>query len=159
MNDEAARLVRALDLQPHPEGGWFRETWRGAGLVVAGRGPRPAGTAMYYLLADGAVSRLHRLATDEVWHHHRGDPVDLHLFAAGEHRVARLGDAHAPAPLWQVVAPAGASFGAEVTVPGGWALLGCTLAPGWDPADFVWADVDALRRRHPEAAAALGRLA
>ncbi len=159
MNDEAARLVRALGLAPHPEGGWFRETWRGAAIDVAGRGPRATGTAIYFLLADGAVSRLHRLATDEVWHHHRGDPVDLHVFSGGGHRAARLGDPQAPAPLWQAVAPAGTSFGAEVAVPGGWALLGCTLAPGWDPGDFAWADLDALRRRYPEATAVIDRLA
>ena len=159
MTDEAARLVRALDLQPHPEGGWFRETWRGAVLPVAGRGPRPAGTAMYYLLTDGAVSRLHRLAGDEVWHHHRGDPVDLHVFAGDAHRVVRLGDPGAPAPAWQAVVPAGADFGAEVAVAGGWALLGCTLAPGWHADDFAWADAAGLRRRHPAAGAIIARLA
>lgn len=159
MNAEAVRLIRALELAPHPEGGWFRETWRGAAIDVAGRGRRATGTAIYFLLADGAVSRLHRLATDEVWHHHRGDPVDLHLFAADGHHVARLGDPDAPSPRWQAVAPAGASFGAEVAVPGGWALLGCTLAPGWDPGDFAWADPDALRRQHPAAAAVIDRLA
>jgi uncharacterized protein len=159
MNDEAARLVRALGLAPHPEGGWFRETWRGAAIDVPGRGLRATGTAIYFLLADGAVSRLHRLATDEVWHHHRGDPVDLHVFSGDGHRVVRLGDPQAPAPLWQAVAPAGASFGAEVAVPGGWALLGCTLAPGWEPGDFAWADLDALRRRYPAATARIDRLA
>lgn len=159
MNAEAARLIRALDLAPHPEGGWYRETWRGAEITVAGRGPRPVGTAICYLLADGDVSRLHRLATDEVWHHHRGDPVDLHVFTGDGHRVTRLGDPGAPEPRWQAVVPADAAFGAEVAVPGGWALLGCTLAPGWHPADFAWADAEALRRRYPGAAAAIDRLA
>ena len=159
MNDEAARLVRALDLAPHPEGGWFRETWRGPDVEVAGRGARPAGTAIYFLLADGAVSRLHRLAGAEVWHHHRGDPVDLHVFGAGAHRRLRLGDPAAPAPLWQAAVPAGADFGAEVAVAGGWALLGCTLAPGWHADDFAFADPGELRRRHPDAAAIIARLA
>jgi len=159
VNGEAARLVHALDLRAHPEGGWYRETWRGAEVAVAGRGARAAGTAIYYLLADGAVSRLHRLATDEVWHHHRGDPVDLHVFADGAYRVVRLGDPDAARPDWQAVAPAGADFGVEVTRPGGWALLGCTLAPGWHPDDFAWTDADALRCRHPAAAAVIARLA
>ncbi|MBM4131077.1 cupin domain-containing protein [bacterium] len=159
MNEQARRLVEALGLAPHPEGGWYRETWRSAVSVPGPDGsPRAAGTSIYYLLAAGAASRLHRLAADEVWHHHQGDPVDLHLFAATGHRRLRLGDGRSEAPAWQAVVPAGTDFGAEVAAPGGWALLGCTLAPGFSPADFAWSDVAALSRRHPAAADVLARL-
>lgn len=159
MNEEARRLVEALGLVPHPEGGWYRETWRSlARVAVPGGAPRAAGTSIYYLLAGGAASRLHRLAGDEVWHHHLGDPVDLHLFGADGHRRLRLGDGRAEAPAWQAVVPAGTDFGAEVAAPGGWALLGCTLAPGFAPDDFAWSDAAALARRHPAAAAVIARL-
>lgn len=159
MNAEATRLIAELGLKPHPEGGWFSETWRAATRVdCAPRGVRAAGTAIYYLLADGARSRLHRLAGDEVWHHYRGDPVDLHVFDGAGHRRLRLGDPVAPVPSWQTVVPAGAVFGAELTVAGGWALLGCTLAPGFDPDDFAWADADDLCRRFPAAVATVARL-
>lgn len=158
MNPEAARLIAALGLAPHPEGGWYRETWRGAGTVDLGRGPRAVGTSIYYLLADGSISRLHRLAADEMWHHHCGDPVTVHLFDDDGHRAVRLGDASAPAPAWQVVVPAGTAFGAEIEIPGGWCLVGCTVAPGFDFADFTWADADELRRRHPAGADVIDRL-
>ncbi len=159
MNPEAARLIAALWLSPHPEGGWYRETWRGTATVDVGRGPRATGTSIYYLLEGGATSRLHRLAADELWHHHCGDPVTVHVFDEDGHRAVRLGDGCAPAPAWQVVVPAGAAFGAEVDAPDGWCLVGCTVAPGFDFADFTWADADELRRRHPACADVIDRLA
>jgi predicted cupin superfamily sugar epimerase len=158
MNAEAAALIRALGLAPHPEGGWYRETWRAEATFETGRGLRAAGTSIYYLLADGAVSRLHTLASDEVWHHHRGDPVSVHLFGIDGYREARLGDATESQPAWQAVAPTGTAFGAEVAVPGGWALLGCTVAPGFSFVDFAWADLEALRRLHPARAEVIARL-
>ena len=68
MHPEAARLIDALELREHPEGGWYRETWRAAARVEGPAGERAAGTSILYLLAGGAVSRLHRLKGDEVWH-------------------------------------------------------------------------------------------
>lgn len=159
MNPAAARLVAALGLVPHPEGGWYRETWRSGTMIDLGRGPRAVGTAIYYLLEGGAVSRLHRLAADEMWHHHCGDPVTVHVFDDHGHRAQTIGDAAALSPAWQVVVPAGAAFGAEVAAPGAWCLVGCTVAPGFDFADFTWADAEALRRRHPDARDVIDRLA
>ena len=159
MNPVAERLIAALGLVPHPEGGWYRETWRGAAQVDLGRGPRSTGTSIYYLLAGGARSRLHTLAADEIWHHHAGDPVTVHVFDGDGHRAIRLGDAAAPSPAWQAVVPAGAAFGAELDGPLAWCLVGCTVAPGFDFADFAWADAGGLRRRHPAAAGVIDRLA
>src|SRR5687768_8791464 len=95
MHPDAEAVVRALGLTPHPEGGFYRETFRSIlkleGLAVPG-GTRAASTAIYYLLPSGAFSALHRVASDEVWHHYDGDPLDLHTIdRTGLHAVVRLG--------------------------------------------------------------------
>ena len=142
-----AGLVRTLDLAPHPEGGWFRETWRSPFLMNTSRGPRPVGTSIIYLLGDGAVGRLHRLAWDEVWHWHGGGPLELHtLDEAGARR--RVLDAEAP----QLAVPAGTWFGETPADPRGWSLAGCTMAPGFDPTDCEMGRRDALLAAHPGAA-------
>ena len=148
-------LVHSLALQPHPEGGWFRETWRSDVTVATARGPRAAGTSIMYLLDAGAVSVLHRLAWDEVWHLHAGGPLRLHLLGAGGARTVVLG-AETAAPRFQAVIPAGTWFGAEADP--GWALVGCTMAPG-----FAWDDYELGRRADlleacPEAADLIRRL-
>jgi predicted cupin superfamily sugar epimerase len=131
-------LVHSLALEPHPEGGWYRETWRSALTVTTARGPRAAGSSILYLLDEGAVSVLHRLAWDEVWHLHAGGPLRLHLLAADGARTVTL-DAGGTAPDFQAVIPAGTWFGAEADP--GWALVGCTMAPG-----FAWEDYELGRR-------------
>ena len=144
----ARRLRDRLQLLPHPEGGWYRETWR-AGLTVATPwGDRPAGTSILYLLAGGQVSKPHRLRQDEVWSFQAGTGLDLHLFAAGAvHTVHRLG----PDAALQVVVPAGVWMGAKTD--GGWALVGCACAPGFAFADLEFADLDTLLAGWPQAAA------
>jgi len=148
-------LVHGLGLQPHPEGGWFRETWRADVTVDTVRGPRAAGTAILYLLDEGAVSVLHRLAWDEVWHLHAGGPLRIHQLAAGGVRTVVLA-ADPAAPRFQTVIPAGTWFGAEADP--GWALVGCTMAPG-----FAWEDYELGRRAdlleaHPGATDLIRRL-
>src|SRR5262249_4397725 len=105
---EIQDLIRSLALSPHPEGGFYRETFRSP-LCLSGlpRGPRAASTAIYYLLPAGTFSALHRVAADEVWHHYDGDPVDLHLLdEGGGHAVARLGRDLGAGERPQVVVPA-----------------------------------------------------
>jgi len=133
---DAERVVRALGLAPHPEGGFYRETFRAPATVSTPRGLRAASTAIYYLLPAGAVSARHRVASDEVWHHYAGDALLLEIeHADGRLEVATLGpDLFAgerpqivvPAGAWQSARPLGARF----------ALCGCTVAPGFDFADF-----------------------
>jgi predicted cupin superfamily sugar epimerase len=148
-------LAASLGLAPHPEGGWFRETWRADTLVETPRGPRPAGTSILYLLEGGAASRLHRLAWDEVWHLHAGGPLRLHLLGCESPRIVTL-SADGGAPLYQATVPAGTWFGAEAD--GGWALAGCTMAPGFDFADFELGRRDQLLAAHPAAAGIVQRL-
>ena len=132
------RWIDELRLQPHPEGGWFRETYRAAEAVPAGAlpprfaGPRVFSTSIYFLLPAGAFSAFHRIRSDEVWHFHDGDALELHLLHPdGHHEVRPVGPG-----AFQAVAPAGCWFGARVAAGGRYALVGCTVAPGFDFADF-----------------------
>src|SRR5689334_23570570 len=130
MHPDAERIVRELDLVPHPEGGFYRETFRSP-LVLEGLphgAPRAASTAIYFLLPAGTFSAFHSVTSDEVWHHYDGDPVELHLIdAAGAYRVERLGRDFARGEQPQIVVPAGV-WQAAVPVGERHALCGCTVA-------------------------------
>jgi predicted cupin superfamily sugar epimerase len=136
MNDQARALVTTLGLEPHPEGGFFRETFRAPLIVAAPQGARAASTAIYFLLPAGSFSALHRVRSDEVWHHYDGDPVEIYtLHDDGSHQLARLGRDLSRGERPQVVVPAGV-WQAAVPVGSTFALCGCTVAPGFDFADF-----------------------
>jgi uncharacterized protein len=167
MPDEAARWVARLGLAPHPEGGWFRETYRAADTIRADAlpasfgGARNASTAVYFLITRDVFSALHRIRSDELWHFYAGDPVTMTLLDAdgrGALTTVRLGCDPAGDALPQVVVPAGAWFGAEVPPPGAFALVGCTVEPGFDFADFELAARGALVARYPQHRAAIERL-
>jgi predicted cupin superfamily sugar epimerase len=138
IHPRAADLIATLDLRPHPEGGFYREVFRSALEVTTtdARGPRAALTTIYFLLADGAVSRWHRVASDEVWHLYEGGPlVLLELDPSGEdvvrYRLGAIGHG-AEAPVHTV--RAGRWQAARSLAP--YTLVGCTVAPGFDFADF-----------------------
>jgi hypothetical protein len=123
----AARVVARLGLQPHPEGGWYAETWRhepGAG------GGRASGTAIYYLLEAGQRSHWHRVDATEIWHFYAGDPLRLRIHAGdGPTRDVLLGTDLAAGQLPQAIVPEAAWQSAEPT--GAWTLVGCTVSPGF----------------------------
>ncbi|HEY8013457.1 MAG TPA: cupin domain-containing protein, partial [Dongiaceae bacterium] len=125
-----AEVARLLDLGPHPEGGFYRETFRDA----AGAGGRAASTAIYYLLPAGQVSAWHRVDAAEIWHWHAGAPLELTLFAEGRHTVHRLGADLPGGERPQGVVPAGVWQSARSL--GEWTLVGCTVAPGFEFAHF-----------------------
>jgi predicted cupin superfamily sugar epimerase len=130
-------VAEALDLLPHPEGGWFRETWRTSTPVRAHDGERSTATGIYFLLGSGEESIWHSVRSDELWLWHRGDPLELTLRgdAPAEENTILLGpdvengqvpQALVPAGVWQSARPA---TGQEV-------LVSCVVSPGFDPADF-----------------------
>lgn len=151
---DADYWIDRLSLLPHPEGGYFRETYRsplsldGDGLPGL-QGSRSASTAIYFLVTDYAPSRLHRLATDEVWHHYAGDPLELtQIHPDGRLETILLGNSPHASGLPQLVVPAGVWFGGRVL--GAFALCGCTMAPGFDFADFELGDRDGLLTTFPQ---------
>jgi uncharacterized protein len=148
----AADLVRQLKLAPHPEGGWFRETYRaGESLTALPRrftGARSISTAIYFLLEAGQCSRLHRIQSDEVWHFYAGDPLIVaEIDSGGRLKTTHLGATEGA--VFQHVVPAGAWFGATLAEGGHFALVGCTVAPGFDFADFELAERARLIDEYP----------
>jgi len=125
-------LAVALDLGPHPEGGWYRRTWTSAVVVDTPAGPRPSATAVLYLL-DG-VSRWHRVRSAELWCWHRGSPVELRRGGVGDTPDAGTPD-RLDADRPQVEVPAGTWQTARLLGPEP-ALVTCVVSPGFDFADF-----------------------
>ena len=130
MTPTADEVVALLGLEPHPEGGAFRETFRDAG-APEGRG---ASTAIYYLLREGERSHWHRIDAAEVWHHYAGAPLLLRIEGASGIETHRLGSALTEGERPQAVVPPHAWQSAETT--GAWSLVGCTVAPGFDFGSF-----------------------
>ncbi len=138
----AAEIIQILGLQPHPrEGGYFLETYRSNRfLPPLGTHPSPRleSTAIYYLLTPETFSRLHLLRGDEVFHHYAGDAVQmLQLFPDGSSQQIIIGKDLARGERPQVLAPAQVWQGSRLVDGGAWALLGCTVAPGFEYEDYV----------------------
>jgi len=160
----ANEVIERLGLVPHPEGGFYAETFRAEALPLAlpERGNRSASTAIYFLLRAQDFSALHVVESDEVWHHYCGDPLELHAFdRAGQHRLVQLGAAFADGQRPQHVVLHGELQAARVAPgPHGFALCGCTVAPGFEFADFrMPARAELLTRlpQHAELVTALTR--
>lgn len=151
MSLTADDIKRALALEPHPmEGGFFRETYRSK-LRVPGA-DRNASTAIYYLLAPDTFSALHRLPGDEIFHFYLGDTVEmLQLWPGGSVRHVVIGGDLTRGLQPQVVVPGGVWQGCRLRSGGRFALMGCTMAPGFDAADFELGVRDALVSTYPSA--------
>jgi predicted cupin superfamily sugar epimerase len=127
----AADLIARLELQPHPEGGHFRETFRDPRTDAHGRS---VSTAIYFLLARGERSHWHRIDAVEIWHYYAGSALTLQIADGGDSRSVRLGPNLAAGEAPQAIVPARAWQAAETS--GYWTLVGCTVAPGFDFATF-----------------------
>mgnify|MGYP002381965885 FL=1 len=151
MDETARTLIQRLELAPHPEGGFYRETYR-APLTLLGlphAGPRSASTAIYFLLPAGVFSALHRVRSDEVWHHYDGDPLELHLLDEWDHQVVILGRDFEKGQVPQQVVRAGV-FQAARPLGSRFTLCGCTVAPGFDFADFEMPSREELLAQWPQ---------
>jgi uncharacterized protein len=149
-----------LQLEPHPvEGGSFRQTYISACTVKLPRGVRSAGTAIYYLLEPGSFSEMHRLTSDEVFHFYLGDPVEmLQLYPDGRSAVFILGPDLAAGQHVQLIVPAGVWQGTRLIGDGKLALLGCTVTPGFDYADYRNASYTELAEKWPAEAERIRKL-
>lgn len=164
MND-AAYWIHRLGLQAHPEGGYFRETYRSpervdlAETLTRYEGPRALATSILFLLTSENFSALHRLRSDEIWNFHAGSPLTIHIIdPGGAYRTLRVGLDLDGAATPQAVVPAGCWFGSTVDEPGGFSLVGCGVAPGFEFADFELARRDELLRAYPQHAELVRRL-
>ena len=157
MPETIAEWIVKLGLQPHPEGGYYREIYRSPVVVPAAalpdrfRGPRSLATMITYLLPGDQVSRMHRLRGDEVWHFHTGTTLSLHLFGRGEEYTrVRLGLAHHRGERLQTVVKAGCWFGATTDDPASFALVSCCVTPGFVYEDFEAGDRETMQAAWPE---------
>lgn len=146
---DAQATIEALKLQPHPEGGFYRETFRSTQRVTLADGRmRTAGTAIFYLLPEGAFSAFHRIPACEVWHHYDGGALLLHQLGVGTVRLDEKNpQAFVRAGAWQAAEPEA-----------GPVLCGCTVSPGFEFEDFELARAAALQRLFPKEAALIRRL-
>jgi predicted cupin superfamily sugar epimerase len=150
----AAEIKELLKLSPHPiEGGHFRRTYTSGLEVETPHGARAAGSAIYYLLEAGTFSEMHVLASDEMFHFYLGDPVEmLQLLPNGGSALVTMGPDLAAGQQVQLVVPAGVWQGTRLVGDGKVALLGCTVTPGFNYADYRNAKSADLIAKWPEQA-------
>ena len=143
----AEHYIKTLGLLPHPEGGYYRETYRSKESFNPDPfgGQRNYSTAIYFLLEKANFSALHRIKSDELWHFYAGDPLEvIEIDAGGELKITELGKNN-----FQYGVPAGNWFGSRVKHGGEFSLVGCTVAPGFDFADFEMAEREKLLKEFP----------
>jgi len=163
--DTAAYWIDRLGLEKHPEGGFFRETYRseeavdGPALPDRFGGSRAFCTAIYFLLEGSDFSALHRIRSDEIWHFYAGAPLTVHVIAPdGDHSTAVLGRGPEAGETFQAVVKAGCWFGALVGGTTSYSLVGCTVAPGFAFEDFELANRHELLVRYPQHRVLIERL-
>lgn len=161
----AEYFVKHLRLQPHPEGGFFKETYRSNGIISLAQlsgdfnGDRNYSTAIYFLLQKGDYSAFHRISSDECWHFYEGGTLLVHIIdEEGRYSCVRLGRKIEEGETFQFVVPAKCWFGSEPAPGTDFTLVGCTVAPGFDFADFEMADENTLARQFPQHQSIIERL-
>jgi predicted cupin superfamily sugar epimerase len=157
VDKNAQYWIDRLSLSPHPEGGYFRVTYQSSVTIVQDalpsvfHGNRFASTAIYFLLAEKDFSAFHRLASDELWHFYAGSALIVYVIdPEGSYSVLHLGDGFEAGEVFQAVVKAGCWFASRLKNPAGFALVGCTVAPGFDFADFEMAKRSELTATYPE---------
>ncbi|WP_395803927.1 cupin domain-containing protein [Daejeonella sp.] len=156
-------LIKQYQLTAHPEGGYYKETYRSAANIPQAAlpeqfsGARSISTAIYFLLLKDLFSAFHRIKSDECWHFYEGDSLHVHvLHINGEYEIIKLGRDSVKGEVYQATVPAGAWFASESK--GEYSFVGCTVAPGFDFNDFELAFVDKLKTDYPENTTLIERL-
>ncbi len=156
MVQTVAELVERFQLLPHPEGGFYKETYRSDEQIEQGAlperfsGNRPFSTAIYFLLEKGNFSAFHRIQSDECWHFYAGQTLHVHVIhLTGQYELLKLGNDLSQGETFQAMVPAGSWFASETAEGGEFSFVGCTVAPGFDFADFELAKADGLTALFP----------
>lgn len=161
---DAAFYIQHLNLKPHPEGGYYKETYRSTGTIVTDAlpgftGDRNYSTAIYYLLSKGDFSAFHKIKSDECWHYYAGNTLLIHiLYNDGSYACIKLGSAIDEGEMLQFVVPANTWFASECAKHSLFVLSGCTVAPGFNFADFEIADKQDLLNQFPSHQQIINRL-
>lgn len=158
-NVTVEELVKLYDLQPHPEGGYFKETYRAAQTMDTSNGTRNHSTAIYFLIPEGKKSHLHRIKSDEIWHFYLGDPMTLvQISPEGNVEEIILGSDVKKGQRVQHTVPAGYWFGAYPNPGSRYSFVGCTVSPGFDFTDFEMGKRDELLEQFPNAEKTIAQL-
>ena len=150
------QLIEQYQLQRHPEGGWYKETYRSNEYIAASTLPawfddkRSFSTAIYFLLEENDFSAFHRIKSDECWHFYAGDPLFIYVIRQdGELIIVRLGSDITKGQLFQYVVPANCWFASKPAPGSTFCFVGCTVSPGFDFKDFELADGGTLSALYP----------
>lgn len=153
----ADHIITTLDLQPHPEGGFFKETYRSKGEInqaILGEnyeGTRNYSTCIYFLLTSDTYSAFHKINQDEIWHFYDGSPIKIHMVTeTGAYSNIIVGNNLENGERPQFVVPGGCWFAAKVINEKDYTLVGCTVSPGFDFRDFILSTRDALISKFPQ---------
>ncbi|MFN2262270.1 MAG: cupin domain-containing protein [Psychroflexus sp.] len=152
-----AEIIEQLNLESHPEGGYFKETYRSqlqaenTSLPSYFEGSRHFSTCIYFMLTSDSFSAFHRVQQDEIWHFYIGQTIHLHMISEkGVYSKVKIGNRLDQDEIPQFVVPAKVWFAAEILAPESFALVGCTVSPGFDFQDFELADRKILLEKFPE---------
>ena len=153
----AKQLITQYQLQTHPEGGWYKETYKSTEVILSNALPerftadRAFSTAIYFLLETGNFSAFHRIKSDECWHFYTGDPLMVYVIQQdGTMEIIRLGSDFANGELFQYVVPANSWFASRPAPKSSFSFVGCTVSPGFDFVDFELADAKQLSKAYPQ---------
>lgn len=156
MKIAVSELIEKLELLPHPEGGYYKETYRSEELIPKSGLPArfehdlSVATAIYFLIEKNNFSALHKIKSDETWHFYAGDALEvIELDEQGNLKHTAVGNNLAAGEVFQYTVKAGTWFGSRVKAGGNYSLVGCTVAPGFDFRDFEMAEREALNQLFP----------
>jgi len=151
------QLIETYNLEPHPEGGWYKQTYKSNEEIDAGALPeifganRAFSTAIYFLLEKGNFSAFHRIKSDECWHFYAGDPLLIYIIEQnGEIKIISLGNDLEKGQSFQYVVPANCWFASRPASGSEYCFVGCTVSPGFEFEDFELADGTALSVMYPQ---------
>ena len=157
--DTAEFTIETLQLSPHEEGGWYRRTFESSHRMDLDAGERSGSSSILYLLKKDEFSRLHYLASDEIWYFHKGNPIELHSFHKGSYSRQMIGNSCLRSEVPQLLISAGTVFGAFPCGDYEYSLVSCSVTPGFVYEDFFWPDIDELLRDFPANAELIRKLA
>lgn len=163
--NQKEKIIKELDLKPHPEGGYFKETYRSKGMInkdslpEAYNGERNYSTCIYFLLTSDTFSAFHKIKQDEIWHFYDGSPIHLHIISeTGEYSTHIIGRDFSKGEVPQLVVHGNSWFAAKVINQDNYSLVGCTVAPGFDFSDFVLPTRAELTAQFPQHASIISEL-
>lgn len=154
---KAEQIIQQFGLQPHPEGGWYRQTYKSKEMIAADalperfRGDRAFSTAIYFLLEKGNFSAFHKIKSDECWHFYAGDPLLIYVIQQnGDLDITTMGNDLKKSQQVQFVVPANCWFASRPAANSEFCFVGCTVSPGFEFADFELSDAKELTSLYPK---------